>query len=242
MSIKEQRETFEYQMNLAKEQRLKNKELESQPQRHKDMMKDKITPQIRKKFLLAIRQTKETGKEHGFHMCIENDGKLSPGDMCIGDECSIKLHSMHMPCAEKKVQGDFHTHPYLVDAKKYFNITFKASDTLMKETVRQFLEEKGLTITTPSHADARDAILGKCSKKTEGTTCIGTDLESSRVECWTPKDIDDGDCVRALTDRLELSAGEDKESTLPHEWIRPLFNMEIIDLKTVKRKNHSQQK
>jgi hypothetical protein len=200
-----QQELFAYQMNLAKEQWLKKKEPESGTKNHKDTMKDKITPQIRKKFVQAIKQTKDTGKEHGFHLCIEDNGKLIPGEMCIGDECSIKLYEMHIPCGEKKVQGDFHTHPYLEDVKKYFNITFKASDLLMSAMIKQFMEEKGRTITTPSHSDARNALLGKCAKKTEGTTCIGTDLEDSRVECWTPKDIDDGDCVRALADRLGSS-------------------------------------
>ena len=238
MSTQDQREIFEYQMNLAKEQGFKVQENESHIQDHTISIKDKITPKIRKKFSQALINTRETGVEHGFHICIEKDGKLSPGEMCVGDECSIKLHDMHMPCAEKKVQGDFHTHPYLVDAKKYFNTTFKASDKLMKSAVRQFLEEKGLTATMPSHSDARNAILGKCAKKTEGTTCVGTDLDNSRVECWTPKNIDDGDCVRALVDRLGLSQNDDKESTLPHEWIRPLFNIEIIDLKTTKRKNY----
>jgi hypothetical protein len=229
MSTKEQKDIFEYQMDLAKKQ--------YDTQHHINMIKDKITPQVRKKFSQAIKNTKETGKEYGFHLCIEKDGKLSVGDTCIGDDCSIKLHQMHMPCSEKKAQGDFHTHPYLVDAKKYFGITFKASDKLMKSTIRQFLDEKGFTVTMPSHADARNAILGKCSKKTEGTTCIGSDLEDNRVECWTPKDIGDDDCLRALIERLELSASEDKESTLPHEWIRPLFNIEMIDLKSARRKS-----
>lgn len=242
MSIEKQREIFEYQLNLAKEQGLKEKEFKPYIQHHTDTIKDKITPQIRKKFSQAIRQTKETGVEHGFHLCIEKDGKLSPGDMCIGDECSIKLHEMHMPCAEKKVQGDFHTHPYLVDMRKYFNITFKASDKLMKSAAEQFLEERGRTITMPSHSDARNAILGKCSKKTEGTTCVGTDLDDSRVECWTPKDIGEDACVMALAERLGLSIGKDKDSTLPHEWLIPLFNIEMLDLKTTKRKNYEQRK
>jgi hypothetical protein len=235
MSTKEQKDIFEYQMNLAKEQGSKDKEFKSYNQYHTDTIKDKITPKIRKKFLLAIRQTKDTGKEHGFHLCIENDGKLSSTNMYIGDEHSIKLHEIHMPCAEKKLQGDFHTHPHLIDAKKYFNITFQASDKLMKSAIKQFVEERGLTVTMPSHSDARDAILGKCSKKTEGTTCVGTDLDNSRVECWTPKDIDDGDCIRALAEKLGATIDDDN-STIPHEWIRPLFNIEMIDLKTNKRK------
>ena len=242
MPTEEQKKIFDYQMDLAKEQGLEERELKSCANHQTYMIKDKITPQIRNKFLQAIRQTKETGVEHGFHLCIEKDGKLSPGEMCIGDECSIKLHQMNMPCAEKKIQGDFHTHPYLADVRKYFNITFKASDKLMKSAVRQFIEEKGLTVTTPSHSDARDAILGKCAKKTEGTTCIGTDLDDSRVECWTPKDIGEDSCVMALVERLGASTGEDNDSTLPHEWIRPLFNVETIDLKSIKRKSSDKQK
>jgi hypothetical protein len=235
MSTKEQKEIFDYQ--TTKEHETKERELEYCNQNHTYTIKDRITPQIRKKFLLAIKQTKDSGKEHGFHICMDNNGKLSPGEMCIGNECSIKLQQMSMPCAEKKVQGDFHTHPYLEDVKKYFNITFHASDQLMKSAVRQFIEKKGLTITTPSHSDARGAILGKCAKKTNGTTCIGTDLDDSRVECWIPKDIHDDDCVRALVDRLDQSVSKEEKSTIPHEWIRPLFNVEMIDLKTVKRKN-----
>jgi hypothetical protein len=237
MSAEEQRNIFEYQMNLAKEQGIKEKGSEPHTQYHTYTIKDKITPQIRKKFLQAIKSTKEIGVEHGFHLCIEKDGKLSPGEMCVGDECSIKLHEIHMPCGEKKNQGDFHTHPYLEDARKYFNITFKASDKLMKSAIRQFLEEKGRTVTMPSHSDARDAILGKCAKKTEGTTCIGTDLDDSKVECWTPKDIGEDVCIMALAERLGASIGEDNDSTLPHEWIRPFFDAETIDLKSVKRRN-----
>ncbi len=235
MPTKEQRDVFEYQINLAREQGLKEKELKPYTQHIQHTIKDKITPQIRKKFSQAIRRTKETGKEHGFHICIENNGKLSPINMCVGDECSIKLHQMHMPCVDKKIQGDFHTHPYFEDVKKYFNTTFKLSDQLKKAVIRQFVEEKGASVSMPSYSDALNAILGKCSKKTEGTTCIGTDLDDNRVECWTPKDISDDNCLRALVDRLEFSTSE---STLPHEWIRPLFNVEMIDLKNSKRKDH----
>lgn len=242
MSTEKQREIFEYQMNLAKEQGIKEKGLEPYTQYRSYTMKDKINPSIRKKISQAIRQTKETGVEHGFHLCIEKDGKLSPGDTCVGDECSIKLHEMHMPCADKKAQGDFHTHPYMADVRKHLNIMFKGSDELMKSAVRQFLEERGHTVTMPSHSDARNAILGKCAKKTEGTTCVGTDLDDNRIECWTPKNIDEGDCVKALVERLGQPVGEDDKSTLPHEWVRPLFNVEMIDLKGVKRKSSDKQK
>lgn len=198
-------------------------------------IKDKITPKMRKQFSQAIKKSKETGREHGFYMCIDDDGKLSATDMCVGDECSIKLHHAHAHCENKKVQGDFHTHPYLDDAKKYFNITFKASNQLMKESIRQFLEEKGSTITMPSNEDAVNAILGKCAKKTEGTTCIGSDLDNNRIECWTTKDIDDVDCVRVLVDRFTPYENKEKVSTMPRDWIKHLFNKEFIELKSVKK-------
>ncbi len=201
------------------------------------MIKDKITPNMRKKFSQAIKNTRETGKEHGFYMCIENDGKLSATDMCIGDECSVDIHKIHAPCSGKKIQGDFHTHPYLEDIKKYFNISsFKAYDQLVKSAVEQFLEEKRFTVTMPSHTDLRNEILGKCAKKTEGTVCIGTDLDEGKIECWTAKDIDKGDCTKTLVDTLEISAGKNKGQTTPHEWIRPLFNVETIDLNSSKNR------
>lgn len=78
MSTEEQKEIFEHQMKLAKAQGLKEKVFKPHIKSHTDM-RDKITPQIRKKFLKAINQTKETGIEHGFHICIDNNGKLSPG-------------------------------------------------------------------------------------------------------------------------------------------------------------------
>jgi hypothetical protein len=46
----------------------------------------------------------------------------------------------------------------------------------------------------------------------------------------------------ALVERLGASTGEDNDSTLPHEWIRPLFNLETIDLKSIKRKSSDKQK
>ena len=206
------------------------------------MIEDKITPQLRKRFLQEIKKTRDTGKEHGFHLCIENNTKLSAGNTCIGDECSIKFQSPDLSCPGRKVQGEFHTHPYLKDVKKQFNITFKTSnkrDTLLDAAVRSFLEEKGPIHTTPSHSDTIDTILGKCSKKLEGTVCIGSDLDQNRVECWTTKNIDEGDCIRAMVDRSspsEEEEGEEEKSTLPHKWVKPLFDVEIIDLKDTKRR------
>ena len=164
------------------------------------MIKDKTTPQLRKKFLEEINKTKELGKERGFHLCIEENGKLSAGNTCIGDECHLSFQQSDISCSDKKVQGSFHTHPYLADVRKRFNVEFKgASDKLLSASVEAFLKEKGFSPTIPSHADVIGAILGKCAKKSEGTTCIGTDLDLNKVECWTISNMDDGDCFRALS-------------------------------------------
>lgn len=161
-------------------------------------------------------------------MCIEESGKLSAGDTCIGEECTMRFQSTEVSCPEKRVQGDFHTHPYLADIRKSFGITFKASDELIRAAVETFLETRGMTATIPSHADARTAILGKCSKRTEGTTCVGSDLDLEKVECWNIKRIDDGDCIRAL---MEHISPEEEENKLPKDWIKGLFDIEMIRLK-----------
>jgi hypothetical protein len=189
---------------------------------------DKITPQLRKRFSQEVKKTVETGKERGFHMCIEDNGKLSAGGTCTGDECSLKFQNVDISCPGKKVQGDFHTHPYLVDVRKSFGITFKTSDKLIRSATEIFLERRGLSPTIPSHADLRSAVLGKCSKRTEGTTCIGSDLDYEKVECWTIRQMDDGDCVRAL---MEYISPENEEQKLPKDWIKPLFETEMIRLK-----------
>lgn len=191
-------------------------------------IKDKVTPVLRKRLLQEIKKSKETGKERGFHICIEDNGKLSAGDTCIGEECSMKFQNIGISCPGKKVQGDFHTHPYLAEVRKSFGITFKASDELIRSATETFLEERGMTPTIPSHADARSAVLGKCSKRTEGTTCVGSDLDLDKVECWTIKTMDDGDCIRAL---MEHISPEEEGHKLPKDWIKPLFEIEMIRLK-----------
>jgi hypothetical protein len=193
------------------------------------LIKDKITSQLKKRFLEEIKKTKETNKERGFHLCIEENGKLSAGDTCIGEECALKFQHVSLSCPEKKVQGDFHTHPYLAEVKKQFGITFKASDELIRSASGKYLEERGVTSTIPSQGDIISAILGKCSKRTEGTTCVGSDLDESKIECWNIKEVDNADCFRALLEHL--SPKEEEESKLPKDWAKPLFEVEMINLK-----------
>ncbi len=78
-------------------------------------------------------------------------------------------------------------------------------------------------------------MLGKCSRRTEGTTCVAnnsnmlsSDLDMDKVECWTIKTMDDGDCIRAL---MEHISPEEEGYKLPKKWIRYLFEIEMIRLK-----------
>ena len=42
---------------------------------------DKLTPEIKNKFKDAIRKTIDTGREHAFIMCIDDNGNLYPRDI-----------------------------------------------------------------------------------------------------------------------------------------------------------------
>lgn len=46
--------------------------------------------------------------------------------------------------------------------------------------------------------------------------------------------MDDGDCVRALMEKISPKE-EDGYQTLPHDWVKPLFDKEIIELKSTKK-------
>lgn len=200
------------------------------------MIKDKINPELRKRFLQEIKRSKETDIERGFHICIEKNGKLSAGDTCVGDKCSLKFPHISVSCPGKKVQGDFHTHPYLSDVRKKFGLTHKVSDQLIKSAIGIFLAERGITPTIPTQGDAISAILGKCSKKTNGTTCIGSDLDESKVECWTVnEDIGNGDCFTAFMERI---SPEETGSKLAKDWVKPLFEKEMINLKKASKDGH----
>lgn len=201
------------------------------------MIKDKINPELRKRFLQEIKKSKETGVERGFHICIEEDGKLSAGDTCVGDECSLKFPHVNVSCPGKKAQGDFHTHPYLAQVKKEFGLSrMKVSDQLIRSATDIFLKERETTPTMPTQGDAISAILGKCSKRINGTTCVGSDLDESKVECWTVKDdINDEDCLIAL---MEQMSPEETGSKPPKGWVIPLFDKEMINLKKVRKGCH----
>lgn len=190
------------------------------------MIKDKITPDIKDKFIEALKRTENTGKEHAFIICKDEKGNLHPREICEGEECNVKMESPKA-CFPHKMQGNFHTHPDITIARR------KLKDKIgiiPKELAISFVKEiaksEGIDVTTPSHGDLLNALVNKCLKRTEGTVCIGSEAIRDRVDCWTAKDsVTKDDCERAKMLRLLGVIAEP-----PKPWIKPLFDKEIINL------------
>lgn len=191
------------------------------------MISNKITPGLRKAFLEEIEKTKDTGREHGFPICMDNNGELSaPTKRHKGKESAFRIRNIHDYCPGR-VQGGFHTHPFIAGIDKLYGR--KPTEEETKRAVDLFkerFEEEGITVQTPSHHDLADTLVSQCIDKTEGTVCTGSDLDMERVECWTvkPEKVRFIDCSQAEKDRRQRIASN------PREWIKPLFDREIIKL------------
>ena len=190
------------------------------------MIKDKITPQLKKAFSESIDKTKNTHREHGFYMCIAD--RLFPSEIKReGSMCRIETDMKTGICPDK-IQGFFHAHPHkplleMMIGRKISDIEIKKIRIKSKE-----FEKLGITIQTPSHRDVLTAFITKCEKRTEGTTCTGSDLETNKVECWTPKKNADNfiTCnIAKIDDKITKEIGG-----VPKRWIRRLFDKEIINL------------
>lgn len=200
------------------------------------MIKNKITPEIKEAFLEEIKKTRDSGKEHGFLICLENDnnknGRLFVSKKrCTGEECGLVIENIHEYCPDK-IQGAFHTHPYLINVERFYGRkpTEKETDSTIKLYKRDF-KRKGINLTTPSHHDLVGTLLDQCIGESEGTVCTGTDLDLEKVECWTIRNdekVKVKDCTQATQEHKERIAEE------PRKWIKPLFDREIINLKTKK--------
>lgn len=177
------------------------------------MIKDKITPELKKRFLDEIRLSGERNKERGFLLCLDRKGKLFPSEPCEGSKCTIPWSHLRVtnPCPEKE-QGDFHTHPMkdVMSKDVVGNIYKNYENILPHEYIRRRLQSraeklikidcekvgvKGIpfSVQTPSYSDVLEALMSKCARLSEGTVCIGTDLDENHLECWTPKEIKEKD-------------------------------------------------
>lgn len=146
------------------------------------MIKDKISQELKSRFLQDIRKTKETGKERGFLICIDEKDRLSATKSCEGKECGVDLSSLKSQC-NFKTQGEFHTHPY-TDSVQYAEekLGKRISVEEAKNFVKDMAKKKNISLTEPSYRDLLGTIISKYTNRTLGTTCVSTDIEPDKVE------------------------------------------------------------
>ena len=209
------------------------------------MIKDKITPGLKERFKGAIKKTIDTGKEQGFYICKDKEGKLFADKGCEGEQCELIIGRPQDACKEKINQGDFHTHSYtslqpdermfLIKKYGYSRIEDDLKNVIIEEFKEMHEKEgiKDVSINTPSYFDTLKALGFKCDGTTQGTLCIGTDIEKDKVECWTVREIDK-DTARKNCDKMEeeYKYAARRGGSMPvKKWIVPVFDKEIIDLK-----------
>jgi hypothetical protein len=190
------------------------------------MIKDKITPDLKKILSETIKKTEYSGNEHGFFMCLNKDGKLSASKIkCEGDKCKIDMRLSKETCPDNN-QGFFHVHPEKLNFEKILGIKITADNR--KNIVITDGRGKIITAHSPSHLDVLTMFITKCNKLSEGTICTAGDIIPDKVECWTPKKgaVNPITCYYAKKD---ISTKE-KKDVVPKTWIKYLFNKEIIDL------------
>lgn len=194
------------------------------------LIKDKITPQLKNRFIEEINNTIKDGREHGFLMCVDKEGKLSATQSCKGVECTINLESLMDQCPVK-VQGDFHTHPHGAQARQYIkknlgrDVPFEAA----KKIINDIAKDMNISIEGPSYGDLLGTLILRYEDKTLGTTCTGSDINPDEVECWSTKnEIKEIEADEAMIEYFDYGAEVSKS---PPEWVKPLFDKEKIDLK-----------
>lgn len=188
------------------------------------MIKDIITPELKLAFLEAIKKSRKIGKETGFFICKNEN--LFPSKICTGNECGFVLKNPSKYCPDK-VQGGFHTHPYIPNIEQFYGR--KATEKDIEEATilyEKHFKRKGISLQTPSHHDIVDTIIEQCIGETEGTVCVGTDLDLNKVECWTVRSdkVKINDCSRAHGEHKQRISDE------PRKWVKPLFTKEVIQL------------
>jgi hypothetical protein len=216
------------------------------------MIKDKITSKLKERLKDAIKKTIDTGKEQGFYICKDKNkqlklskGKLFADKGCEGRQCDIAIGRPQDACLGEINQGDFHTHPYtslgpfermtLIKTYGYDRVKEDLKNVI-KEEFKYLHEKEGLkdmSINTPSYIDTLKALGFKCNGLTQGTTCIDTDIEKDKVECWTVRKTDKN-TMRKNCNKMEEEwkyAVRRREGIPIKKWIVSVFDKEIIDLK-----------
>ncbi len=191
-------------------------------------IKEKITPELKKKFEYIIKRSIQTGKEQGFLLCKDN-GFLSASSSVEGEN-ELDFSKIKYECPVK-IQGDFHTHVYIPDIKNRLKEGFpdkNFSENAIRDITIQLYNRKKTSVTEPSHGDLLGVMVLKNKGKIIGTTCAGSDAEPDKIECWTIKEnLNKKHYDRANEEILDPRLIRES----PLVWIRPLFNKEIINLR-----------
>lgn len=205
------------------------------------MIKDKISPDLKKRFKDEIKKSIKEGKERGFYLCLDEKGKIFSSTSSEGDVEEVNLE--HIRECKGKVEGDFHVHVHISSIKKDMLLLRKEyekeyekelkyklpSDEKIKYVWKKIFRRTGLTPSSPSENDLLTAAKRKCDGTTNGTACVGSDIDKDRVECWTiiNEFMTKKTCDK-ITERYE-KIGELGDS--PSKLTKRLFLREVIDLK-----------
>lgn len=100
---------------------------------------------------------------------------------------------------------------------------------IMAKNVIKDTKTKNVSLTEPSYGDVLGAMQLKYTGNTLGTTCIGTDIEPNKVECWSAKN-------KITEEDFDVTIRELNSSDInrpPLEWTRRLFEKEIYLLEDI---------
>lgn len=202
------------------------------------MIKDKITSELKNRLKQEIDNTIEDGKEHGFLLCSGKKEKLSATRSVVGDN-NLFLKPLKDQC-DFKIQGDFHTHPHANYAKKFFDKQLRREIPIedVKNGLTDAAKKKNISLTEPSYGDILGTMVLNYKKEILGTTCVGTDIEPEKVECWSIK----GNVKKEDFDKVVEELDSPAVNSNPLKWVRPLFEKEIIDLRDIRRIDNVKQK
>ncbi len=143
-----------------------------------------LTAEIKHRFAKEIINSSKEGLEHLVILYSDKNGKLSTSETIIGTEYFCEWY---VPAYEedKKMIGDFHTHPFLKKIKdisegdkkktgrKYINI----------DTFISHMTQKYKSIYPFSKEDLASTLVPKINRNIDRITCVGCDLDINNVPC-----------------------------------------------------------
>lgn len=107
---------------------------------------------------------------------------------------------------------------------------------VIKEEFKYLHERQGLkdmSMNTPSYIDALKTLSFKYDGFTQGTICIGTDMDKDKVECWTVKETGkdaNSKNRKKMEEEWKYAIGMGGDMAIK-KWVVPLFDKDVVDLK-----------